>query len=699
MFRSLTSIVSALWGVVANSQQTMHPCCPPPRRTVHADFPHTALRQSLAARNSRGVVDVQHLQIQEAISFQSGVHALTLSEGFATSLAPIQHKSLKPTSYKMVHIPKHFPRIPITEVVRPASEDYIDFFNDLFEGLLIPAEGLISGLVSETGYGLPGWKDIQVLLISSLQVSVIPESKAQEIQRLSPSPHSHDVRLVPVYFKPKVPFQLLLYPFSDAWPHISSQDNKIVSVSDQSSFCHLIGAIVCLMKGPIQLMEVNIGQQRRDNTPLGRTLSGCLPTALAIFFHHRAAKPHSDQLQHRSIRNPFLNHSHQLVMGNAVKIAGKIRIIYLPPTLVEVLSDLIHGSVSSSPGSKAMGAVHEVCFKDRLNDKQNSHLYHPVPHTRNSKGALLAVCLGDIDTAHRSRTINLGTQFPVNLIKKCVNSSFSFLYAADGYSIHSRCPLIGSYSSPRCFQYIPSKYSIIQDVEPELTFSFGLAAQFPSQERDLNRHPGFRLEPFCHPFRDGALSAQAVSFSLDRIMTEVRPLCSIPFPGLPRYYGPLRLPTVAVSQVIDSLRALSTSPDANTTSGLPGSSTDLSAHALLNHPGRPSRCFRSLLPRRWQASPSLEGWPPPYKRNEAESGSLSLGLTPSLSRKYYPLSPLTINCRDRPTPRVRLPSTGDRNYMLNEQLTCMTHFSHIDQPDLSWRTRAHRATELFVQIF
>jgi len=28
--------------------------------------------------------------------------------------------------------------------------------------------------------------------------------------------------------------------------------------------------------------------------------------------------------------------------------------------------------------------------------------------------------------------------------------------------------------------------------------------------------------------------------------------------------------------------------------------------------------------------------------------------------------------------------------MLNEQLTCMTPFSHIDQPGLSWRTRARR---------
>jgi len=151
VFRSLASLVSALSGVVANGQQTMQPCCPPPRRTVRADFPHTALRQSLAARHSRGVEDVLHLQIQQPIALQSGIQTFALSEGFAPSLAPVLDESPKPTSYKMVHIPKRCSRIPIMEIVGPASKDHIDFLNDLFQGLLISAEGLLSNLVPQTG--------------------------------------------------------------------------------------------------------------------------------------------------------------------------------------------------------------------------------------------------------------------------------------------------------------------------------------------------------------------------------------------------------------------------------------------------------------------------------------------------------------------------------------------------------------------
>jgi hypothetical protein len=118
-------------------------------------------------------------------------------------------------------------------------------------------------------------------------------------------------------------------------------------------------------------------------------------------------------------------------------------------------------------------------------------------------------------------------------------------------------------------------------------------AQFPSQKRDLYRHPGLRLEPLCHIIRNGAFNAQAGHPFFDKNVTEVRPLGSTPFPGLPRYYGPLRLPAADDSQVMDSLLSLALTAAAP---GLPGSSTDLSARALPNHPGRLGSCSRSLLP-------------------------------------------------------------------------------------------------------
>jgi len=659
----------------------------PPHRTVRADFPHTAPRQSLATRHSQGAEGVHPLQVQKSIAVQSRILTLSLSKGTTTPLAPVQKKSLEPTSDKMVYVSKRLSGISVTKVVGPTSEDDVDFRDDLSKGLLISAPGPFPNLISQTRYGFLRGNDIKVSLVSSLQVPVIAKGKSQKVQRYSLLPHLYNVRLVPVHSKSKVCFQLPLYPSRDAGAYVSSQNQEVIGISDQSGLGRLVRPLRFLMKAFIHCMKIDIGQQGRDHPSLRGALIDLLSRSSLSLLYHRASKPHPNQLQHRSICNPSLYPPHQTIMRYRVKVARQIRVIHLPPTHVQIPSDLIHRALCSSPWAKPMRTVQEICLEDRFDHQQHRHLYYPVPDTGNPQRAPLAIGLGNVDPSHRSRSVGLGTQFSLDLFEKCLHPSLSFLDTADADSIHPRCSLVGSHPSPRCLQNISTKHSIIQRVEPKLTFSLSLATQFPSQKRDLLRHPRFRLEPFRLPFRYGALLAQAVSPLLDQNVTEVWPLGSVLFPGLPRYYGPLRLPTVAAFEVMDSLKSLVTPTSVTTPSGLPGSSTDLSARALPNHPGRPHRCLRSLLPCGYQASPSLEGWPPPSSCNEAESGLLSLGLTPSLSGKvFFPLPLL----RDRPTPRLQLPCTGGRNYMLNEQLARMTLYSHIDQPGLSWRTGDHR---------
>ena len=656
----------------------------PPRRTVRADFPHTALRQSLATRHSREVEGGQRLQVQEPIPSQSLMQALSLSKRFAAPLAPVQKKSFKPTSDKMVHVSKHLSGISVSKIIRPPSENDINLFNHLSKGLLISAPGLLPYLVPKTCYGGLRRNDVQISPVSSFQIPIIAKGEPQKIQGYSPLPHPHDVRLLPVHAKSKACFQLLLYPPRNASSHVSRQNHKIVGISDQSGVGHSVRSLLFFIEGPIHILQVDIGQQGRNHSSLRCALLYLLSAPLIALFHHRAPKPHPDQLQYRPIRNPSLYRSHQSIMRNGIQVARQVRVIHLPPTHFQIPPNLLHGSLCSSPRPKPMRTVQEICLEDRFNDQQHRHLHHPVSYTGNPQGAPLSVGLGYVDPAHRSGSVSLGSQFPFDLIEKCLHPSFSFFDTAEGYSVHSRCSLVGSHPSPRRFQNISSKHPIIQRVEPKLTISLSLATQFPSQKRDLLWHPWLRLEPLCLPFRYGALLAQAVSPLLDQNVTEVWPLCSFLFPGSLRYYGPLRLPTATAFEVMDSLQTLVTPTAVTTSSGLPGPLTDLSARALPNHPGRPSRCLRSLLPCRWQASSSPEGWPPPFQCNEAESGSLSLGLTPSLSGKV--LFPLPLH-RDRSIPRVHWFSTGDRNYMLNEQLPCMTPFSHIDQPGLPWRTR------------
>jgi hypothetical protein len=176
-------------------------------------------------------------------------------------------------------------------------------------------------------------------------------------------------------------------------------------------------------------------------------------------------------------------------------------------------------------------------------------------------------------------------------------------------------------------------------------------------------------------------------------MTELRPLGSTGVTPFPSYYEPLRLPTVRTGRVIDSppALALQRNPFAlGSTSDLPGSSADLSTRALPNHPGQSHRFFRSFIPGEWQASPSSEGWPLPYKCkcNEAETGSLTLGSR--LRRQgFHALRSFNIK-RTGLTPHARLPSRDRPRLHIERAIYMSDTFSQIDQPGFAWRTRDHR---------
>ena len=237
----------------------------PPRRTVRADFPHTAHRQSLVSRHSRGVEGMSPLQVKKSVAFQSCIQTFSLPKRPTPPLAPVQKKSLKPTSDKMVHISKRLPGISVSKIIRPSSKDHVDLFDHLREGLLISAPGLLPYLVPQTRYGLLRGKDVQVSFVSPLQILVIAKGESQKIQGDSLFPHLHNARLLSIQSKPKACLQLLFNPPRDARSQVSRQNHKIVGVSDQSGFGHLIRPLF-FIKGLIHLMQVDVGQQGRNDS-------------------------------------------------------------------------------------------------------------------------------------------------------------------------------------------------------------------------------------------------------------------------------------------------------------------------------------------------------------------------------------------------------------------------------------------------
>ena len=98
------------------------------------------------------------------------------------------------------------------------------------------------------------------------------------------------------------------------------------------------------------------------------------------------------------------------------------------------------------------------------------------------------------------------------------------------------------------------------------------------------------------------------------------------------YYEPLRLPTWPAAGYEFPSSVGGGSPEPPTChAGSLRFLVHLSTPAVLNHPGGPDRCIRSWLHDRCWLHPSWRNGHPRL-RNEAESGSLALRLTPLLSK-------------------------------------------------------------------
>src|SRR5208283_567843 len=576
----------------------------------------------------------------------------------------------------------------IIKVISPSSEHHIDFANGIPQwGLIITARE-DSKFVPYTFHGLLDRKYIEVFSVPASQIEIVAQAKSKKVQSRLTLAHSCNARLFPIHCQPKVTFELAFQPRTNPWTHPLCQHHEIICIAHQTSVGHPLGTLGILMEGSIKVIEVDVGQQRRNHASLRSATFGAgdLLASILVYLYDLTPKPHPDEAQYSPVRYAPLNQFHEPVMWNGIEIARMVRVIDLLSPSPEAFPNLLHGSVSITLRSEPMGAVHEISLEDRLDYQQRGSLDHPVPYTGDTQGAQFPIGLRHVGAFHRKWAVRAASEFFLDTDQEGANPSRAVLNILEGYCVHSWRTSVGFHSTPGSFQYIHAVDPVIERVKSVRRFLFGLATQFPPQKGDFHSHGGFRFEPFGNPFRYGAFLTQAVSPFLDRNATEVRPLVSTGITPLPRYYGPLRLPTAADVQVIDSPHSLSC---ALTASGLPGSLADLSTRALPEHPERLGWSLCSLLPNRWQASSSPGDWPPPTTGNEAETGLLSLGLASSLSgQDLYP-SPKGPYPLDRPTPRVRLPCTGGRSYTLNEQLTCPTPFSRIDQPGLAWRTEEH----------
>ena len=179
----------------------MTAACPPPRQTGHADFPHPAFAWRYGAK---------HSQLDQS---QTVVKVLIKADCLRRSPRPLAASSQVPRhsqSHVMVDVSKGFRRIALGEVVGPASQVGVEFFDEFGQrfGALVITDHLPQFLTLSRK-GLLARLHVPILRVAAVEIVLIAKAVAEELQLLSPPWRVKDAGFLPVDFQPKPGFDLL----------------------------------------------------------------------------------------------------------------------------------------------------------------------------------------------------------------------------------------------------------------------------------------------------------------------------------------------------------------------------------------------------------------------------------------------------------------------------------------------------------
>src|SRR6516225_4157931 len=162
-------------------------------------------------------------------------------------------------------------------------------------------------------------------------------------------------------------------------------------------------------------------------------------------------------------------------MWDCVEVRLQIRVVHLLEPGGNMRAYRVDRLMSVPSRTKPVGAVQEVGLKDRLENQQSRRLNDTVLDRGNSQRSQPTVRLGDIDAFNRLRAVALGAKLFVQLPEEGVPLRFTQGYEVlTGYAIHPGSAVVIQHQTRRSPQHVVPIDPVIQGVEPELGFLFGL---------------------------------------------------------------------------------------------------------------------------------------------------------------------------------------------------------------------------------
>ena len=198
---------------------------------------------------------------------------------------------------------------------------------------------------------------------------------------------------------------------------------------------------------PIQFVEDDVGQQRRERAALRRSFLDGDPRS--VRHHHRRLQHQAYEGDHPLVRHALGDPGQQALMMNPVEKTGQVKIDHRLIAVLQVSRCFGDGGVSPALWAEPVTAGVEGRLEDRLQDLEHRLLNHPVHDVRNAQPPLPASGLRQPDPADVAGPVAFRQQITAQTGDDRRGFRFRLL---DRLSVHARCSLVAHHVQQRLGQ-------------------------------------------------------------------------------------------------------------------------------------------------------------------------------------------------------------------------------------------------------
>jgi len=128
---------------------------------------------------------------------------------------------------------------------------------------------------------------------------------------------------------------------------------------------------------PVEVVEHDVRQQRRQRTALRRALASWLHQPIT---HQPRFQEAADESEHPAIPDLARHSCHEQVVVDAVEELGQIKVHHPAAAASHMVTRRLHGLPRVASGSEAVARLAEAGLEDRLQDLQQRLLDQPIHH-------------------------------------------------------------------------------------------------------------------------------------------------------------------------------------------------------------------------------------------------------------------------------------------------------------------------------